>query len=63
MPVLYEGVASELTMTAAVGNITNAATQVMGIISANELFFTLFCGSIVFLACTVVRKLKKTAKA
>ena len=58
MPVLYEGVAS-----AAVGNITNAATQVMGIISANELFFTLFCGSIVFLACTVVRKLKKTAKA
>lgn len=50
------------SITSATTSIVNVAESVMTIISGNELFFTLFCGSLVALGCSVVRKLKKTAK-
>lgn len=56
-------VAAELTIAGAVTSIVTTASSVMTIIEGNELLFTLFCSSIIYVACSVVRKLKKTAKA
>lgn len=50
-------------ITTAVTTIMTLAGDVMDTIAGNTLFLTLFSGSLVTLACGVVRKLKKTAKA
>lgn len=55
--------ASGVDMTTALQNITTAGTSVMTFIAGNELLMTLFCGSIVGLACYFIRKVKHTAKA
>lgn len=54
--------ASSVDMTTALQNITAAGTSVMAFIASNELLMTLFCGSIVGLACYFIRKVKHTAK-
>lgn len=54
--------AEALTITGATSSIITTASSVMTVITGNELMFTLFCGSLVTLACSVVRKIKKTSK-
>lgn len=63
MPVLFEGVAQELSLTGALTNITTAASSVMTFITNDNFLMTLFCGSIVGLAFSFIRKAKKTARA
>lgn len=58
-----ENAGSSIDMTTALQNIMTAGTSVMGFISSTELLMTLFCGSIVGLACYFIRKVKHTAKA
>ena len=50
------------TITGATSSIITTANSVMSVITSNDLMFTLFCGSLVTLACSVVRKIKKTSK-
>ncbi len=50
------------SITTSVSSIITTANSVMTVITGNELMFTLFCGSLVTLACSVVRKIKKTSK-
>lgn len=50
------------TISGAISSIITSANSVMTVITGNELMFTLFCGSLVTLGCSVVRKIKKTSK-
>lgn len=50
-------------VTGAVTNLLGLGTQVLEFITGNELLLVLFSGSLVGVACYVVRKVKKTAKA
>lgn len=50
------------TISGATSSIITTANSVMTVITGNELMFTLFCGSLVILGCSVVRKIKKTSK-
>ena len=50
------------SITTSVSSIITTANSVMTVITGNELLFTLFCGSLVTLVCSVVRMIKKTSK-
>lgn len=54
--------ATALTISGAVETIFSMASDVMDVIMGSELLFTLFCGSFVFLGCSVVKAIKRTAK-
>lgn len=50
------------SITTAVTNLLGLGTQVLTFITGNDLLMTLFSGSLVGVACYVIRKVKKTAK-
>jgi len=45
-----------------VNNLLSLGTQVMNFIMSNEYLLVLFCGSLVGVACYVLRKVKRTAR-
>lgn len=45
-----------------VNNLLSLATNVMNFIVTNEYLLILFCGSLVGVACYVLRKVKRTAR-
>ncbi len=51
------------SITTSVTNLLGLGTQVLDFITANDLLMVLFSGSLVGVACYVVRKVKRTAKA
>lgn len=51
------------SITASVTSLLGLGTQVLEFITGNDLLCVLFSGSVVGVACYVVRKVKKTAKA
>lgn len=51
------------SITTAVTNLLSLGTQVIDFITGNDLLLVLFSGSLVGVACYVVRKVKHTAKA
>lgn len=51
------------SITASVTSLLGLGTQVINFITDNDLLMVLFSGSLVGVACYVVRKVKKTAKA
>lgn len=51
------------SITSAVTNLLGLGTQVLEFITGNDLLMVLFSGSLVGVACYVVRKVKRTAKA
>lgn len=52
-----------LSFTALVDGLFDLATLVINFITSNTLMFVMFAGSLVGVACYVVRKVKKTSKA
>ena len=51
-----------ITLSTALANAGTAVTTVMGVITGNELLFTLFAGSLVFMGASIVGKIKRTSK-
>ena len=51
------------SVTTAVTNLLGLGTQVLNFITGNEMLLVLFSGSLVGVACYVLRKVKRTAKA
>lgn len=60
--MVLTGAIERFNMSAAVAYLMSMGSQVLNFIEGNTLLFTLFCGSIISLACVAVRKIKKTSK-
>lgn len=55
--------AAAVDFTTGLGNIVQAGKTVMGFITGDAYLMTLFCGSVIGLACYFIYKVKKTAKS
>lgn len=54
---------SSVDFTTGLGNIVQAGKSIMSFITGDAYLMTLFCGSIIGLACYFIYRVKKTAKS